>query len=65
MASPPTSRTHEQISKVLRRAGYSDEFIREVLGELPDPFDLQRHEHILGRYGLSSERLMESLGGSP
>jgi hypothetical protein len=65
MASGPTSRSHEQVLRVLRRAGYSDEFIREVLSELPDPIDLQRDEHVLGRYGLSSERLMERLGGSP
>jgi hypothetical protein len=65
LASSPTSRSHEQVSRVLRRAGYSDEFIRELLGELPDPIDLRRDEHILGRYGLSSERLMEHLGGSP
>ena len=49
----------------MRRAGYSDEFIQEVLSELPDPIDLRRDEHILGRYGLSAERLMDQLGGSP
>jgi hypothetical protein len=65
MTSDPASRSHEQVWRVLRRAGYPDEFIREVLSELPDPVDLRRDEHILGRYGLSAERLMESLGGSP
>jgi hypothetical protein len=65
VSSDPASRSHEQVRRVLRRAGYPDEFIDEVLGELPDPIDLRRDEHILGRYGLSSERLMERLGGSP
>ena len=65
MASGSTSRSHEQFWRVLRRAGYTDEFIREVLSELPDPIDLKRDEHILGRYGLSGERLMDRLGGSP
>jgi hypothetical protein len=65
MASGPMTRSHEHVSQVLRRAGYSEEFIREVLSELPDPIDLRRDEHLLGRYGLSSERLMERLGGSP
>ena len=65
MTSGPTSRSHEQVSRVLRRAGYPDEFIREVLSELPDPIDLQRDEHILERYGLSRDRLMDRLGGSP
>jgi hypothetical protein len=49
----------------MRRAGYSDEFISEVLTQLPDPIDLQRDQQILGRYGLTSERLMDRLGGSP
>jgi len=65
MTSGPTSRSHEQVSRVLRRAGYPDEFIRKVLSELPDPIDLQRDEHILERYGLSRDRLMDRLGGSP
>jgi hypothetical protein len=65
MTSGPTTRSHEQVSRVLRRAGYPDEFIRTVLSELPDPIDLQRDEQILGRYGLSPERLMDRLGGSP
>jgi hypothetical protein len=65
MTPNPASRSHEQFARVLRRAGYPDEFIREVLSELPDPIDLQRDEHILGRYGLSAERLMDQLGGSP
>jgi hypothetical protein len=65
MTSGPTSRSHEELSRVLRREGYPDEFIREVLSELPDPIDLQRDQQILARYGLSPERLMDRLGGSP
>jgi hypothetical protein len=38
---------------VLRRAGYSDEFISDVLSQLPDPIDLQRDQQMLARYGLS------------
>jgi hypothetical protein len=53
------------MARVLRRAGYSDEFISEVLGQLADPIDLQRDQQILGCYRLSSERLMDRLGGSP
>lgn len=49
----------------MRRAGYSDEVIREVLSQLPDPVDLQRDQQILARYGLSPERLMDRMGGSP
>ena len=58
-------RSHREMARVMRRAGYSDEFINDVLAQLPDPFDLERDQQILGRYGLSSERLMDRLGGSP
>ena len=58
-------RSHEESVRVMRRAGYTDEFISEVLSQLPDPIDLRRDQQILGRYGLSAERLMDRLGGSP
>jgi hypothetical protein len=50
---------------MLRRAGYTDEFIRNVMSQLPDPIDLQRDEAILVRYGLSPERLMDLMGAGP
>jgi len=65
MISGPAFRSHEEVARVLRRAGYPDEVIREVLSQLPDPIDLQRDQQILARYGLGSERLMDRLGGSP
>lgn len=65
MASDPAPRSHEEAARVFRRAGYSDEFIREVLRQLPDPFDLQRDRQILARYGLTPERLTGRIGGSP
>ena len=75
MNTPPTGtsrpsrdsglRSHEEMARVMRRAGYSDEFISEVLSQLPGPIDRQRDQQILGRYGLSSEQLMDRLGGSP
>jgi hypothetical protein len=65
MTSSPAFRSHEEAARVLRHAGYSDEFISEVLGQLPDPIDLQRDQQVLAHYGLSPERLMERMGGSP
>jgi hypothetical protein len=65
MTSSPSFRSHEEATRVLRHAGYSDEFISEVLSQLPDPIDLQRDQQILARFGLSPERLMERMGGSP
>jgi hypothetical protein len=65
MTLRPARRSHEEFARVLRRAGYSDEFIHEVLSQLPDPIDLQRDEQTLARHGLSPERLVGRLGGSP
>jgi len=58
-------RSHADFTQVLRRAGYSEDFIVEVLGQLSDPINLQRDQQILAHYQLSSERLMDRLGGSP
>jgi hypothetical protein len=65
VASYPAPRSHEEAARLFRHAGYSDEFISEVLSQLPDPIDLQRDQQILARYGLSPERLMDRMGGSP
>lgn len=37
-------RSHKSAAEVLRRAGYSDQFIDEVLSQLPDPIDLHRDQ---------------------
>jgi hypothetical protein len=65
MTARPALRSHEEFTRALRRAGYSDEFISDVLRQLPDPIDLERDQQILARYGLSPERLMDRMGGSP
>jgi hypothetical protein len=65
MALGPATRSHEEFARVLRRAGYPDEFIREILSQLADPIDLQRDGDALARHGLSPERLMDWMGGSP
>jgi hypothetical protein len=65
VSTPPAVRSHEEAARVLRRAGYSDDFIQEFLSQLPDPIDLQRDEQIFARYGISPERLMDRMGGSP
>jgi len=65
VVSSPSLRSHEEAVRVLRRTGYSDESIREILRELPDPFDLERDRELLARYGVSQELLMDRIGGSP
>jgi hypothetical protein len=65
MSLLPAGRSHDDVARVLRRAGYSDDFIDEVLSQLPDPIDIQRDQQVLERYGLSSGQLMDRMGGSP
>jgi hypothetical protein len=57
--------SHKEAARLLRRLGYSDEFVSEVLSQLPDPIDPERDEPVLARYGLNPERLMDRMGGSP
>ena len=52
-------------TRVLRRAGYSVEFIREFFDQLADPIDLDRDAPTLARYGITTEHLMDLMGGSP
>jgi hypothetical protein len=65
VVSDPALRSHEEAAQVLRREGYSDEFISELLSQLPDPIDLRRDQRILVRHGLNPERLVNTMGGSP
>ncbi len=65
MSERPNPRSHEEVARILHRLGYSDAFIRDVLSQLPDPIDPDRDQQILGRYGLTTERLMEQMGSSP
>jgi hypothetical protein len=52
-------------ARVLRRAGYSVELIREIYDQLADPIDLDRDAPTLSRYGITTEHLMDLMGGSP
>jgi hypothetical protein len=66
-------REHRRVSsraefhKVLRRAGYSTTQAESVLRDLPDPidFDRDRDREILFRRGISLDRLIDAMGGSP
>ncbi len=59
------SYSHERSVRFLRREGYSDELISELLSQLPDPIDLERDQEILWRYGMNTERLTDLMGASP
>lgn len=57
--------SHAECEQILRRAGFSQARIEELLRELPDPIDTERDAEALSKLGLSSEVLMDRMGGSP
>jgi hypothetical protein len=57
--------THDEVVRVLQRAGYSPEAIQELIAQLEDPVDVDRDATILARYGVTRGRLMELMGASP
>jgi hypothetical protein len=50
---------------VLRRAGYSQDQIDEVLRDFPDPIDLEHAREKLLQHGISLGMLMDRRGASP
>jgi hypothetical protein len=56
---------HAEAERILRRAGYSQEGIEEVLRHLPDPIDTERDANALAEYGVSRGSLIDRMGGSP
>jgi hypothetical protein len=57
--------SHEEVTQVLERAGYSQERIEEVLREFPDPIDTERDGDALFKHGISAGTLMDRMGGGP
>jgi hypothetical protein len=57
--------SHAEAEQVLRHAGYSQDRIREMLRDLPDPIDPERDSVALFKLGLSADQLMDRMGGSP
>jgi hypothetical protein len=60
---PTTSRA--EFTQVLRRAGYSTTQAQSILRDLPDPIDFDRDCETLFRRGISLNRLIDAMGGSP
>jgi hypothetical protein len=54
-----------ELTRVLERADLPDDLIEEVTGELPDLVDFDRDAAVLDRYGLTRDRLVDMMGGSP
>ena len=57
--------SHAEAAQVLRHAGYSQDRIREMLRDLPDPIDPERDGGALFKLGVSADQLMDRMGGSP
>ena len=57
--------SHTYARRVLRRAGYSDEQIDDVLRQVPDPIDSVRDADVLFKLGVSISALVDRMGGSP
>jgi hypothetical protein len=57
--------SHADAAQVLRRAGYSQERIEELLRDLPDPIDPERDGVALVKRGMSAGELMDRMGASP
>lgn len=57
--------SHAEFHKVLHRAGYSAAQANSVLRDLPDPIDFDRDGQALLSRGISLDRLINAVGGSP
>ena len=57
--------SHAEAEATLRRAGYSTERIRDILGRFPDPIDIERDAEALFKLGVSRGYLSDRMGGSP
>ena len=61
----PRSISKSNAIEVLRRANYDQALIDEVMSKLPDPIDIDRDGSVLMQYGITRDRLMDRMGGSP
>jgi hypothetical protein len=57
--------SHAEAKPILRRAGYSQKQIEDVLRQFPDPIDTERDGEALFKHGISAERLRYQMGDSP
>ena len=55
----------QEVMRVLLRAGYPSEMTDEIEALLPDPVDIDRDGHLLDRFGVSKDGLIDRFGGSP
>jgi len=61
----PSLVSHAEAERMLRRAGYSEQDIKDLLRDLPDPIDADRDGAALTQRGLTLGHLTDQMGGSP
>ena len=57
--------SHAEFCEVLRRAGYLTPHVQSVVRDLPDPIDFDRDGEALFETGITLDRLIDAMGGSP
>jgi hypothetical protein len=63
--SQQTEFSKKDVLEVLRRVGAADETVKEIDEDLEDPIDLSRDGEFLLRHGITRDRLISVMGGSP
>jgi hypothetical protein len=58
-------RSHAEVERYFRKAGYSQEQIEDLLRHLPDPIDTERDAEALFKLGVGVGALVDRMGGSP
>jgi hypothetical protein len=68
-AQPPprraSLRSKAEVVRAVRRTGVPPETIEALEAELPDPVDLDRDGDVLLAHGITTDELIDRLGGSP
>lgn len=57
--------SHAVARQVMRRMGYPQERIDEVLRQFPDPIDSERDAETLAKCGMDVESFMDRMGTGP
>jgi hypothetical protein len=58
-------RDKQDLLATLRRLGVGEETIRALDAELDDPADVEQAANVAARYGITLDRLIDRMGGSP
>jgi hypothetical protein len=57
--------SHADVKGMLQKAGYTEQQIDDVLRDVPDPIDPERHCDAFVKQGVSLGSLVDRMGGSP